>query len=97
MKVEKDIACYAGIAFLDKDSLFVVLVVLPESTSKTHNTAGNGTGNGEILLFNVEHPVPIASWFVKKVKKTTNNILIMFTTKLYELSNHKSTVINEHT
>lgn len=82
---------HAGIACSEKDSLLAVLVVLPESTSKTHNT----TGNGAILLFNAEDPVPIASWFVTKVKKTTtNSILIMFTTKLYELSNHKSTDVH---
>lgn len=53
-----------GIACSEKDSLLAVLVVLPESTSKTHNT----TGNGAILLFNAEDPVPIASWFVTKAK-----------------------------
>ncbi|CAI9302990.1 unnamed protein product [Lactuca saligna] len=59
--IEEDPIMWIGIAFLEKDSLFVVLVVLPESASKTHNTTGSGTTNGEILLFNVEHPIPIAS------------------------------------
>nr|XP_043629244.1 WD repeat-containing protein 75 [Erigeron canadensis] len=55
-----------AIACSEKEPLFAVLVLLPES-SKT-DVASLHKDTGAILVFNAGEPVPIASWFVTKAK-----------------------------
>lgn len=59
---------YAAIACSGKDSLLAVLVVFPDSSKAELDGAAVHNGSGAILLFNAGDPVPIASWFVTKVK-----------------------------
>lgn len=49
-------------------SYFAVLTLLPRSSKHTELTETKIDGrDGAILLFNVGEPIPVTTWFVKKV------------------------------
>lgn len=49
-------------------STFAVLALLPKTPECVESTEAALQGiDGAILLFNVENPVPLATWFVSKV------------------------------
>lgn len=62
---------YAAITSTTDDSYFAVLGLFPKSSNEStlHGV------DGVILLFNVEDPVPVTTWFVKKV---TRSLLVFF-------------------
>lgn len=47
------------------NSFFAVLGLVPKSS----NESTLHDGDGVILLFNVEDPVPVTTWFVRKVTR----------------------------
>ncbi|KAJ3674500.1 hypothetical protein LUZ60_005116 [Juncus effusus] len=48
---------------MTKEPYFAVLAILNSSDDSTSNTK-----DGLIILFNIENPVPVSTWFVKKAK-----------------------------
>lgn len=49
-------------------SYFAILTLLPQSSKHTELTETKIDGrDGVILLFNVGEPIPVTTWFVKKV------------------------------
>ena len=53
---------------MEEDLFFAVLAVFPESYVASESLrSSTSSGDGIILLFDVNDPVPVASWLVKKV------------------------------
>lgn len=59
---------YAAVSCAMDGLSFAILALLPDSArSKASNEASLNSVDGVILLYNVETPVPLATWLVKKV------------------------------
>lgn len=53
---------------MEDESLFAVLAVFSESSVSTESQGTpTSSGDGIILLFDVNVPVPVATWLVRKV------------------------------
>lgn len=67
--LSNNIRLHAAVTCSLDDSSFAVLARLPESSKLTEsNETTLQSKDGAILLFNVGDPVPVATWFVEKVR-----------------------------
>lgn len=64
------ICLYAAITSTMDDSFFAVLGLIPKSS----NESTLHDADGVILLFNVQDPVPVTTWFVRKVTRSLQGL-----------------------
>ncbi|KNA25055.1 hypothetical protein SOVF_009790 [Spinacia oleracea] len=58
-----------AVACMEDDPLFAVLAVVSESYVPTESNGSSiSSGDGIILLFNINSPVPVGTWLVRKAK-----------------------------